>query len=202
MTIGIRVNDIVRKRLRRLRLAKNIRITQINRQAGIPCSSYSDMEAGVYKINLDNLFRILGVLEADINDVWPGETLDEERFYIRKIQEFRLSEIISLCDADGAALFALEEGRCRALMDRNLPDSLVERLALYIEDGIPYRQGLWFKRDDRDTCLRLFIKAGACPEFVKSLVSNYMIYWSTLHEEAPEVFLGPLKGRRSRPDGF
>lgn len=69
------VNRYVGERLRRLRVARGIKVQEIARRAGLPPSSYSCLEGGWYNINLDNLFRILQVLEADVTAVWPGGNL-------------------------------------------------------------------------------------------------------------------------------
>lgn len=188
------INEFVRKRIRRLRTAKRIPIARFLDQAGIPGSSYSDMETGTYRISLDNLFRILGVLEADIDDVWPSETIAGEALYLRRIQEFRLSEVIEFCQSRGAALFALVEGKCLVLLDRNIEEFLLERLALYIEDGIRYREGLWFRRDEEEFSLILFVRAHHCIDFVGTLIEKYMLCWSNLFREYPAAL---LKGRES-----
>ncbi len=65
------INNYVGDCIRQIRIAKEIKVQDIARHAGIPASSYSCLEGGRYKINLDNLFRILQALDADITDVWP-----------------------------------------------------------------------------------------------------------------------------------
>ncbi len=65
------VNRYVGESLRRLRVAKGVKVQDVARRAGLPASSYSCLEGGWYNINLDNLFRILQVLEAEIAEVWP-----------------------------------------------------------------------------------------------------------------------------------
>lgn len=39
--------------------------------AGIPRGSYGALESGTYRLSLENLFRLLGVLGMDASDVWP-----------------------------------------------------------------------------------------------------------------------------------
>ena len=105
------VNNFVRHKIRRMRKSKKLKIREIATLASMPYSSYAPMESGFYNINLDHLFRILGALEVDIREVWPAETLasefDDCELYLQKIQQFRLSEIISLSEAEGAALFSV-----------------------------------------------------------------------------------------------
>ncbi len=65
------VNDFVRSRIRELRLSKHLRVADVARRAGIPFGSYSCLETGKYRLNMDTLCRILLALEAPISDVWP-----------------------------------------------------------------------------------------------------------------------------------
>lgn len=66
-----RINNFVGHRLREIRVAKKMTSQEVARRAGIAPGSYSCLENGWYKINLDNLFRILQVLKADVTEVWP-----------------------------------------------------------------------------------------------------------------------------------
>ncbi len=65
------VNQFVAENLRTIRIAKGMRGQDVARRAGLADSSYSCLEGGWYRINLDNLFRILLVLDADVSEVWP-----------------------------------------------------------------------------------------------------------------------------------
>lgn len=67
------VNDHVRSRIRELRIAKRLRVSDVARRSGIPSGSYSCLEAGHFRINLDNLYRILFALRSDITGVWPAD---------------------------------------------------------------------------------------------------------------------------------
>ncbi len=72
-----RINNFVGHRLREIRVAKKMTSQEVARRAGIAPGSYSCLENGWYKINLDNLFRILQVLKADVTDVWPRAEADQ-----------------------------------------------------------------------------------------------------------------------------
>lgn len=65
------VNTFVAKRIRALRQERGLDIRAVARRAGIPQGSYSCLETGRYRLNLENLFRILQVLDAPVSDVWP-----------------------------------------------------------------------------------------------------------------------------------
>ena len=187
MTEKNKINCLVRRKLRQLRLGKKLKLRQIATQAGIPLSSYACMESGHYNISLDHLFRILGALEADIRDVWPVETTgvadEADRLYLKRIQSFRLSEILSLSGGEGGALFAVRKGRCGVLMHDNLSDFLLDRLILYLEDGRRYSRGMWFERTCGDVVYSFFLKAEHCPDFVKSMIYRYLVIWSHVFED-------------------
>jgi len=144
------------------------------------------MEGGYYNISLDNLFRILGVLGADIGEVWPTEGAGAEAanpLQIRRIQEFRISEIINLTEAEGAALFSINERKCKVLLSQNMSDFLLDRLCLYIEDGQQFNHGLWFKKQLRDTCFIFFLKGKTCPDHLRKLIDQYLVIWSNLFSQ-------------------
>lgn len=178
------INNCVRHRVRELRRSKKIRLQDLAARAGIPSSSYACLEGGFYNISLDNLFRILGVLDADISQVWPVESAASEAlghpFYLRKIQEFRLSEVISLCCAEGAALFALRGGKASVILHDRLSDFLLDRLVLYLEEGRRYEQGLWFGKKVGETNFLFFIKVQECHDYVRKLIEHYLVIWASL----------------------
>jgi len=144
------------------------------------------MEGGYYNISLDNLFRILGVMGADIAEVWPSETAaaeDANPIQLRRIQEFRISEIINLSAAEGAALFSVHGRRSKVLLQQNLSDFLLDRLCLYIEDGREYGDGLWFRKDLGSTCFIFFLKGKSCPDYLRKLIAQYLVIWSNLFSQ-------------------
>jgi transcriptional regulator with XRE-family HTH domain len=184
------VNEYVRQRLRELRSKKSIGIREITESTGIPASSYCCMEGGYYNISLDNLFRILGVLGADISDVWPAETAGAEASttptQLRRIQEFRVSEIVNLSGAEGAALFSVEGTKCEVLLHEKVSDFLLDRLCLYLEDDRTYDQGLWFRKKLGDVSYVFFLKGKSCPEYLRRLIDQYLVIWSNLFGQVLE----------------
>jgi len=144
------------------------------------------MEGGYYNISLDNLFRILGVMGADIAEVWPSETTaaeDANPIQLRRIQEFRINEIISLTAAEGAALFSVQGHRSKVLLQQNVGDFLLDRLCLYIEDGRDYGDGLWFRKELGNTSFIFFLKGKSCPDYLRKLIGQYMVIWSNLFSQ-------------------
>lgn len=176
------VNEYVRARLRRIRLDKGLKLVDAASQSGLAVSSYACMESGFYKINLDNLFRILGALGADISDVWPVETVAAEAEISAaqqaRVQAFRFSEVVSLSGAEGAALFRVQSGRCSVLFHQTLDDVLLERLALQVEAGSPSVEGSWFEKERLGSLFVLFLKVKQCPGYVGKLAEDYLTIWS------------------------
>ena len=60
-------------RLRRLRKERHLSQTELARQIGIQQSDLSRMEKGEYRVSLENLFKILGVLELDVTEFFQGQ---------------------------------------------------------------------------------------------------------------------------------
>lgn len=176
------VNEFVRSQLKRIRLEKGLKLVEAASQSGLAVSSYACMESGFYKINLDNLFRILGALEADISDVWPVETLTSEKENSAaqqlRVQAFRFNEVVSLSRAEGAALFRIRENQCSVLFHQTLNDVLLERLVLQLEVGKPSVEGTWFKKQRLGSLFVLFLKVNKCPRYVGKLAEDYLTIWS------------------------
>jgi transcriptional regulator with XRE-family HTH domain len=177
------VNDHVRRRLRQLRNRKKIGIREIAAGTGIAFSSYCCMEGGHYNISLDHLFRILGVLDADISEVWPSETILPEvstHAQLRRIQEFRINEIVSLSGAEGAALFSLRDGKCQILLHQGISDFLLDRLCLYLEESKVLGDGYWLQKTLADQRFLFFLKSQSCPDYLRKLIEQYLVIWSNL----------------------
>lgn len=65
------VSQYVADRIREIRQKKGLRVADVSLLSGIPAGSYSCLETGRYRINLDNLLRVLLALRVDIREVWP-----------------------------------------------------------------------------------------------------------------------------------
>ena len=66
------VNRYICAVIRRTRHAKGLTVEEMARRTGIPLGSYSSLETGRYRMNLENLFRIINVLGLTITEVWPN----------------------------------------------------------------------------------------------------------------------------------
>lgn len=67
------INSYVLARLRQIRLKRGLQIRAAADRAGIPLGSYTCLEAGRYRLNLENLYRMLHALGAGIEEVWPAD---------------------------------------------------------------------------------------------------------------------------------
>jgi transcriptional regulator with XRE-family HTH domain len=61
-------------RLRRLRKERHLSQTELARQIGIQQSDLSRMEKGEYRVSLENLFKILSVLELDVTEFFQEQS--------------------------------------------------------------------------------------------------------------------------------
>ena len=109
-------NAHVRKQIQRIRLSKGWTRYDLEEAAGIAADSLEDLEAGIRRINVDILQKIIEALESDITDVWPspdavsgvqstfpnGQASDPVNFS-------RLAEIHSLTQAEASCMFIRNE---------------------------------------------------------------------------------------------
>lgn len=186
------INDFVRRRVRQFRVRQQLPQREVADRAQLPVSSYACMEAGFYEFRLDNLFRILAALEIDISEVWSPESylsghpevrhsaVTPDRLYVKRLQEFRMNELIMLAEAEGAALFSLKGRQCQLLFYSYLSETFLERLQRYLLLDQPLAEGLTYVRQDDKKSLVFFLKAKSCPPHVKRLMEKYLVIWSTM----------------------
>ncbi len=183
MTSRWAINDFVRKRLRNLRLARGLSGKEFASRLGIPRTSYVSLETGAYNFKLDVLFKALAILEADIQDIWPEDreasAIAQNPLHLRRIQEFRLTEVVSLAEADGGCVLRLEGGSASVLMSTGLNQSYLERLCLYLEDGRLMQDGYWFERVRRNRTFYLYVKASSFPNHLQPVARHYMSVWAS-----------------------
>ena len=176
-------SERVRRRIREVRLQRHIKMTELARRLRMPISSYASIATGQCRISLDHLYRILGALDTDIAEVWPTPNADtgcQSRFYVRRLQKFRLNELISLSGAEGGAIFYVRESRCQVLFHENLSDFLIDRLAMYFESNLAYTAETLLSRKDGGDSLHVFLKSENCPQYVMILGEKYLTLWTLL----------------------
>ncbi len=57
----------------------------------------------------------------------------------------------------------------------------MDRLILYMEDGLTYDSGVWFQRSCGDKTLHLFVKGEGCPSFLGKLIKKYLTLWAEVY---------------------
>ena len=63
----------VGQRIRQYRQERHLTQTELARHIGIQQSDLSRMEKGEYRVSLENLFKILAVLELDVTEFFQGQ---------------------------------------------------------------------------------------------------------------------------------
>lgn len=186
------VNEFVRGQLRRFRTLLGLTQREIAERANLPPSSYACLEAGLYEFRLGTLYRVLGALGLDIFDVWPSESylgahpsvresdVGYDSLYLKRIQEFRMNEVVMLSEAEGAALFCGRGQSYKLLLYSYLGSTFLERLQLYLEADLPLAGGLSFAKRYDEKRMVLFLKAKSCPGHVERLIDKYLTIWSTV----------------------
>lgn len=178
------INSQIRLRLRNLRMARKMTVEAIAKRSGLTRSCYSAIENGYVRVNVDRLYRILGALEADINDVWPheglGEALSSEKLYELRRQDFRIDELRLIFNADRAALFYLDHNKSQVLLRSNLSEEVAVRIAFYLQDEFQNSaQANLFScaLDDREFALLLEDRKA---DFSETLIDFYLLSWAQL----------------------
>lgn len=65
------INRLVAKRLKQIREAKKLTLTEAARRAGLGVTAYFALEECIYCLKADHLFRMLFAVKAEVEDVWP-----------------------------------------------------------------------------------------------------------------------------------
>ena len=70
---------MVGKRVRQLRLRRNLTQEQLAERAGISTSFLGHIERGTRRMSLDNFYRLVRALNCTANDLLPSEGTDMQR---------------------------------------------------------------------------------------------------------------------------
>lgn len=104
-------NMHVRKQIQRLRLLKGWTRHDLEQAAQLDPDALEDFEAGIGRINVDTLRKIIEALESDITEVWPSsQGAGRVRNTLRSeegdpLYFSRLAEIHSLTGAEASCMF-------------------------------------------------------------------------------------------------
>lgn len=152
------------------------------RMLGMTRSTYAAIEYRESKITASRLCRILGVLKADIPEVWPPEnraasTVDSE-LYSMRAQAFGLSKIVTVSKAEGAALTRTVnyEGKSHRelLLHIGLSGDDLERVICPLESGRACTDGLFVGTTLESPRLDLYLKTQAVENHIEPLVNFYL----------------------------
>jgi transcriptional regulator with XRE-family HTH domain len=140
-------NTHIRKRIQRLRLSKGWTKQDLELAARLAPDTLADFEAGIRRINVDTLRKLIEALDSDITEVWPSaEGADKVRETLPPDQDdeainfSRLAEIHSLTGAEASCMFTG--------FDRPDPEQTADEET--IESALRTLSAINLKPEDRD----------------------------------------------------
>lgn len=148
-------NSYIRRQIQRLRLSKGLTLQDLEQAAGMAANSLGDLEAGVHRISLNILQKIIEALKSDITEVWPspervahveshlpiGQASDPLAFS-------RLAEIHSLTSAKASCMF----------MSDNRPDLIRASSEVKPEPALQFLSSINLDKDEREWLRRKLIE--------------------------------------------
>ena len=191
-------NTHVRKQIQRIRLSKGWTRYDLEEAAGIAADSLEDLEAGIRRISVDTLQKIIEALECDIADVWPSvdrvsnvqSTLPNGRAS-DPLNFSRLAEIHSLTQAEASCMFirndnpvltgtAAKEGPAtgfQVLSSINLEKDEMEWLFRNISEGASTGPWVTYLYRANGRGLYLCIKNGCLTFWAESFIECCLSAW-------------------------
>lgn len=105
-------NTHVRKQIQRIRLSKGWTKQDLERAAGLAPDTLADLEAGIHRISVDILCKMVEAMGADITEVWPShesihsvaDPFAPDRAS-NSLHFSRLAEVHSLTGAEASCMF-------------------------------------------------------------------------------------------------
>jgi transcriptional regulator with XRE-family HTH domain len=159
-------NTHIRKQIQRLRLSKGWTKHDLEQAAGMAADTLEDFEAGIRRLNVDTLRKIIEALDSDITEVWPSaEGANKVRNTLPAedagdpLSFSRLVELHSLTFAEASCLFIGE----------NVPEIIQTADEEEIEIALRTLAAVNLKPEDRDW-LRIKVMHGAAK-------SPWMVYF-------------------------
>lgn len=191
-------NCHVRRQILKLRRSKGWTEHDLEQAAGISAHSLGGLEAGVRRINVDTLRKIIEALESDITDVWPaatrtakvhntppaGQATDPIHFY-------RLTELHSLTGAEASCMFTGEDHLVlartaaetkpktvlRTLCAFNLYDDEREWLSREILQGTLEAPWTAYRHSENGRSLHLCLKNARLEFWAEGFVERCLAAW-------------------------
>jgi transcriptional regulator with XRE-family HTH domain len=193
-------NTFVRKQIRKLRILKGWTQRELAHAAGISASSLGCLETGFYRLNLDNLQKIIDALGVDIVDVWPsrrGNGHVEGRHapdrHSDQIHFYRLAEVHSLTGAEASCLFASNlhtrpsrkrdeeapQPELRTLFTARLGESERWWLSHQLLEGSVAAPWVAYVHRENNWALYLCLKSPTVEPWIEKLIRCYLSTWIT-----------------------
>jgi transcriptional regulator with XRE-family HTH domain len=191
-------NTHIRKQIQRLRLSKGWTKRDLEQAAHLAPDTLQDFEAGIRRINVDTLRKLIEALESDITEVWPStEGANRVRNTLSPEEEddplnfSRLIEIHSLTGAEASCLFIGDgipdvtrtadeekvEGSLRTLAAVNLKPEDRDWLRIKVLHGTTTSPWATFVRYDNGHSMYLCLKNPRLESGAEVLVERCLSAW-------------------------
>lgn len=186
-------NEVIREKIRLIRKSKNLRMKDVAAKLGMKLSSYSALENGYCRINVDRLYSILDAIEADIEQVWPSESLNVSKLHLLRLQDLRLRELLYLAEAEAAVLAMRKASEITVLLSEQTLDDAIQRFCFYIEMNQAMPKGRVIRADYRSFSLFLYMKEAKKTLKVR-MVGGFLDAWAEIFSD--ESILNAAKDRQ------
>jgi len=191
-------NTHVRKQIQRIRLAKGWTKHDLERAAGLQPDTLGDLEAGIRRINVDILCKMVEAMGADITEVWPSHesiSAGEDPFApdraSNSLHFSRLAEVHSLTAAEASCMFmsnsdpglahsAAETApapEIRVLSTINLDEIERERLPLKLLQGSVMAPWATYLHCENGRSLYLCLKNARVQFWAEGFIERCLAVW-------------------------
>jgi transcriptional regulator with XRE-family HTH domain len=186
-------NEVIREKIRLIRRSKNLRMKDVAEKLGMKLSSYSALENGYCRINVDRLYDILDAIDADIEQVWPAESLDVSKLHLLRMQDLRLRELLFLAEAEAAVLAMRKDSRITVLLSERTSDDAIQRFCFYIEMNQAMPNGRVIRVDYSSFSLFLYLEE-AKKSLKQRMIAGFLDAWAEIFSD--ELILEAAKDRQ------
>lgn len=191
-------NTHVRKQIQRIRLSKGWTKHDLERAAGLAPDTLVDLEAGIRRISVDSLHKMVDALGADITEVWPSpksnSTVEDPftpEWEINSLHFTRLAEVHSLTGAEASCMFASNSGpgltpsdaemtpvpELQVLSTINLDEDERERLSLKLQQGSVMAPWIAYLHCENGRSLYLCLKNARVKFWAEGFIERCLSIW-------------------------
>ncbi len=186
-------NEVIREKIRLIRRSKNLRMKDVAEKLGMKLSSYSALENGYCRISVDRLYDILDAIDADIEQVWPAESLNVSKLHLLRMQDLRLRELLFLAEAEAAVLAMREDSRITVLLSERTSDDAIQRFCFYIEMNLAMPNGRVIRVEYGSFSLFLYLEE-AKKTLKQRMIAGFLDAWAEIFSD--ELILEAAKDRQ------